>query len=105
MTRCVPPLRSRPRLIGSGLEDVGMIDTVNATRIPTISATFHHKLLFTENLHQWGRELGRLGARAVPGNDAGDGRARDLDFHILGNAQVDNFALNTLDGSVNPAGG
>src|SRR5258706_12566823 len=39
------------------------------------------------------------------GDDTRDGRTRHLDLYILGNPQVTHVALNTLYGSVNPAGG
>src|SRR4029079_14511836 len=38
------------------------------------------------------------------GHDTGDSGARDLDFDVFGDLQVDNFGLNTLNRPVNPAG-
>src|SRR5258708_5060557 len=78
MTRCVPPLRSRPRLIGSGSALVGMIATVNPTRIATISAIFHHILLF--------RLLPLLGLRCDDEKVKDDGQAteqNDVEHHRL----------------------
>ncbi len=41
---------------------------------------------------------------ALAGFDTGNGRTRDLDLYILGNLQIDNVGLNTLNRPVNPAG-
>ena len=46
-----------------------------------------------------------LELQTLAGMDTGYGRTRDFDLYILGNFQVDNFGLNTLNRSVNPAGG
>src|SRR4051794_6119602 len=101
ITRCVPPFRSRPRLIGSGLFDVGMTATTKATSTPRINTTFQITFLFKSSS---GKTAPRL--FSVAGVDhTRNGRTRDFDFYILGNLQVNDVGLNTLNRSVNPAAG
>src|ERR1700694_2782146 len=97
ITRCVPPLRSRPRRIGSGLFFVGTIAAAKSTSTPTINAIFHQRLLFKLFL-QAGVLLGSFG------HHARYCRARHLDLHVFGNLEVNDVGLNPLDRPVNPAG-
>ena len=64
MTRCVPPFRSRPRRIGSGLFVVGMIATAKTTRTARISTTFH-KQTSVQDFLQEKRARGYSAARRV----------------------------------------
>src|ERR1043166_5863051 len=86
--------------MGSGLVLVGMIGTVKATRTPSTNSSFHQSDLFKSSS---GGEMRRGGLLRVAGDDAGDRRTRELHLYILGNFQIDNFGLNTLDRPVNPA--
>src|SRR5436190_24216944 len=77
MTRCVPPLRSRPRLIGSGLLLVEMTAAVKPISTARIRMIFHHKLRFTGVPPE--RLVGLFGR--LPRDDAGDRRPRHLHLH------------------------
>src|SRR5947209_6139342 len=116
MTRCVPPLRSRPRRIGSGLLDVGTTAALKPTSTARIRMIFHQRLRFKGFL----RKRCRLTAIGCPttdnpttGNrdlfgrisryDARNRRPRHPHSYVLGDFEVNDLRLNTLDGPVNPA--
>src|SRR5437764_7175722 len=94
ITRCVPPLRSRPRRIGSFERTPGMSTTTKTTRIATISAIFHQRLRFKISS---GSRLLRLTSLS-----AGDRGTGDFHFDVICNSEVNDVRLNTLDRSVNP---
>src|SRR5882672_2423554 len=78
MTRCVPPFRSRPRLIGSGFLLVGTTAALKPTSTARIKTIFHQRLRF--KIVPPERALfGRFSR-----NDAGDRRPRHLHLHVFG---------------------